>query len=473
MNGLLILILVALAVAAMIQLVRLNEVASEARGGHSEENITRGENNAMAAGWIIFMVLFFGFLIWLMAEFGYGGLGPAGSVHGEELDWLLKLNYWIILPVFFITNSVLFIFAWKYRYDPNRKATFFSHSNKLELIWTIVPSCALAVIIILGLRTWIDITMNSHEEGDPMIVEVYAKQFGWEFRLSGADNELGASDYKLIFSGDETIKDQNGNEVTVSGNGLGVVTYNSVMARKQNIDNRIHAIDSIIETKKGADGEYWASTKQVEGMLKERETLVVLKSRIVNTWERRYAQDTTGKEPGNDDHVTGDALYLIKDRPVTMKFRSRDVIHSAWMPHFRAQMNCVPGEPTQFTFTPKYTTEEFKNIPEVQEHYKNLGELRNKRLRSLGLEEELVEFDFILLCNKICGAGHSNMQNKIVVVTEEEYEKWYECTDFDGKCETPRLDFSGKPMVYKGWRDEAKANDTNMAEEKAKLASNE
>ena len=65
------------------------------------------------------------------------------------------------------------------------------------------------------------------------------------------------------------------------------------------------------------------------------------------------------------------------------------------------------------------------------------------------------------------------MQNKIVVVTEEEYEKWYECTDFDGKCETPRLDFSGKPMVYKGWRDEAKANDTNMAEEKAKLASNE
>ena len=34
------------------------------------------------------------------------------------------------------------------------------------------------------------------------------------------------------------------------------------------------------------------------------------------------------------------------------------------------------------------------------------------------------EFDFLLLCNKICGASHYNMQMKIVVDTPEDYAKW-------------------------------------------------
>jgi cytochrome c oxidase subunit 2 len=34
------------------------------------------------------------------------------------------------------------------------------------------------------------------------------------------------------------------------------------------------------------------------------------------------------------------------------------------------------------------------------------------------------EFDYILLCNKICGAAHYNMQMNIKVVEEEEFNKW-------------------------------------------------
>jgi cytochrome c oxidase subunit 2 len=33
-------------------------------------------------------------------------------------------------------------------------------------------------------------------------------------------------------------------------------------------------------------------------------------------------------------------------------FFEMDVLHSAYMPHFRAQMNCVPGMVTHFAFTP-------------------------------------------------------------------------------------------------------------------------
>ena len=72
------------------------------------------------------------------------------------------------------------------------------------------------------------------------------------------------------------------------------------------------------------------------------------------------------------------------------------------MPHFRAQMNCVPGVPTRFKMIPTITTDSMRTIT------------GNK------------EFDYLLLCNKVCGAAHFNMQMKVVVETEEQYKTWLE-----------------------------------------------
>ena len=103
-------------------------------------------------------------------------------------------------------------------------------------------------------------------------------------------------------------------------------------------------------------------------------------------------------ENAEDDIVVRE-VHLIKDEPVLLKFRSQDVIHSAFLPYFRVQMNCVPGMITQFAFTPTKTTAEMR-------------------------ETEGEDFDYILLCNKICGVAHYNMQMKFVVETKEEYEIW-------------------------------------------------
>ena len=108
-----------------------------------------------------------------------------------------------------------------------------------------------------------------------------------------------------------------------------------------------------------------------------------------------------------------------KGRKIHFQFRSQDVLHSAYMPHFRAQMNCVPGMVTKFGFTPKFTTEEMRQSSEVIA--KTIG--INKIRKAKG-EEELYEFNFILLCNKICGASHYNMQMKITVVDQEDYDEW-------------------------------------------------
>jgi len=108
--------------------------------------------------------------------------------------------------------------------------------------------------------------------------------------------------------------------------------------------------------------------------------------------------------------------------------RSQDVLHSAYMPHFRAQMNCVPGMITQFGFTPSVTTADMRETPEMVEKILNINNIRAEKSKELQEKGEEVldpyEFDYLLLCNKICGKSHYNMQMKIVVETQEEFDNW-------------------------------------------------
>lgn len=128
-----------------------------------------------------------------------------------------------------------------------------------------------------------------------------------------------------------------------------------------------------------------------------------------------------------DDKVT-DELHIPKGRKVLFKMRSQDVLHSAYMPHFRAQMNCVPGMVTQFAFTPTMTTSEMRDTDAMTEKVATINAIRNKKTVQLIAEGkpglDPYTFDFLLLCNKICGASHYNMQMKIVVDTPEDYKKW-------------------------------------------------
>ena len=126
--------------------------------------------------------------------------------------------------------------------------------------------------------------------------------------------------------------------------------------------------------------------------------------------------DMTDPNAQDDKQVT--ELVLPKGRKIHFKFRSQDVLHSAYMPHFRAQMNCVPGMVTEFGFTPKYTTEEMRLNPEVMDKTNAINKIRKAK------GEDPYEFDYLLLCNKICGQAHFNMQMKITVLEQDEYDKW-------------------------------------------------
>lgn len=164
-------------------------------------------------------------------------------------------------------------------------------------------------------------------------------------------------------------------------------------------------------------------------------------------WDVRYAgeDNTLGKanvrfiegvnatgadmsDPNSADDILASELHLPLGKKVVFKIRSQDVLHSAYFPHFRAQMNAVPGMVTQFIMTPSITTSEMRQLPETIKKVNKINKLRSQRSQDLIAkgEEALMpyEFDYVLLCNKICGRSHYNMQMKVVVESEKEFNSW-------------------------------------------------
>lgn len=328
---------------------------------------------------IVFLVVGMGAVIWEFKEHGkYVLIDNAASEHGASIDSMLMITLWITGAVFVITQILLFVFAFVYRYDPKRKALYYPHNNTLEYIWTLIPAIALTVLVINGFRKWSHITSKAPEHAEN--VEIFAYQFGWNVRYAGADEKLGPYSFNFI-SGSNPL-------------GLGV---------KSEYNNLVKEVDSLMNENERL---YKAMLTIPDPTAKEKEEMAALAERV--RLQKAHLSRLKAME-GNKKSFTGSAeddlilkeIVLVKNKPINFVFRARDVIHSAYSPHFRMQMNVVPGMPTSFWFTPTKSTQEMRGI----------------------LEDP--KFDYYLYCAKICGAAHYNMRIKVTVVeTEKEYEKW-------------------------------------------------
>jgi len=399
---LIIVLVILLGIVALAQLMRVYELSAKLRN-KKEEEISLSDNKMNATFMLLFMFIFYGGFIWLMARYGAGGLGEAATEHGAKTDWLLMLNFAMIIIVFFITNTLLFVFSYKYYYKEDRKAYYFPHDNKLEMAWTIVPAIVLFVIIFLGLKTWNDITDKASD--DAVRIEVYSKQFGWTARYSGKDNKLGKADFRLTaFS---------------SNNPHGVITKETLKEALTTIENEIIRLDSLIaRDNRGADV---VSEENYDKAVEKIDRLKRHKAKIIEFQKNQTVE--LDKQGYDDIDITGGEIHLIVGKEYEFTFRSQDVIHSAYIPHFRVQMNAVPGMTTRFKFTPTITTSDMRKKEDVIARMKFSNELAVKQNRRKAGDPPML-FDYILLCNKICGSGHFNMQMKIVVETEEEFNKW-------------------------------------------------
>lgn len=138
----------------------------------------------------------------------------------------------------------------------------------------------------------------------------------------------------------------------------------------------------------GADGKFGA-----KGPL----TLMPLKDDPGGDKNNHLGLDWT--DPASRDDIILNKLVIPVDKPVHVRLRSIDVLHSFYLPHMRVKMDVVPGTPTRFWFTATQTTEEMK-------------------------EQEGPDFKFILACAELCGPSHFSMGADMEVIPLDSFNTW-------------------------------------------------
>jgi cytochrome c oxidase subunit 2 len=105
-------------------------------------------------------------------------------------------------------------------------------------------------------------------------------------------------------------------------------------------------------------------------------------------------------EASMDDFINPSEMHVEVGKPVSLKIRARDVLHSVFIPHMRVKMDAVPGMPTKFWFTPDKSTEQMR------------AETGNPN------------FDYEIACTEVCGRGHFAMRLRLIVEDKASVDAW-------------------------------------------------
>jgi cytochrome c oxidase subunit 2 len=103
---------------------------------------------------------------------------------------------------------------------------------------------------------------------------------------------------------------------------------------------------------------------------------------------------------GKDDVTTLNQLYLPVNKPIIVRLRSKDVIHSFNVPEFRVKQDAIPGFTIPIWFIPTITTAEMRT------------------------QTGNAEFQYEIACAQLCGLGHFRMRAFVTVLPPDEFQKW-------------------------------------------------
>ena len=199
MIGLIITGIIVLLAVITVQIGKVTELGAAIRGYAEVER----KSNERTAVWLVaFMVLFL--ILGIGSAWYYKnymlGYGPhvSASEHGGAIDGLFNVTLFFTGIVFVITQILTFWYPYKYRDREGVVAKYFSHDNRLELIWSVVPAIVMTYLVVQGLVVWLDVMPDVDENEDYIEIEATGSQFLWEIRYPGPDNKLGTKDFTLI-----------------------------------------------------------------------------------------------------------------------------------------------------------------------------------------------------------------------------------------------------------------------------------
>ena len=105
--------------------------------------------------------------------------------------------------------------------------------------------------------------------------------------------------------------------------------------------------------------------------------------------DNMFGNDPT--DPATKEDLQSGVFELPVNKPVRIRLNSRDVIHGFYIPQFRIYQDAVPGRTIDWVWF----------IP-----------------------TKIGSYD--LACSQLCGSGHYNMKAQIEVVSQAEFDKWYQ-----------------------------------------------
>jgi len=108
----------------------------------------------------------------------------------------------------------------------------------------------------------------------------------------------------------------------------------------------------------------------------------------MDLWKDPDSFGVDDRDPDAKDDIVSATMVVPVNRPVRVVLRSKDVIHSFFVPAFRLKQDAVPG----MTITIHFTA------------------------------DKIGEYD--LTCAELCGMFHYNMKSKVIVKSEQDYQKW-------------------------------------------------
>jgi cytochrome c oxidase subunit II len=232
------------------------------------------------------------------------GMPDLASKGGEQIDQLIYFISFLTGGVFALTQVVYIYFLIKYRARRGVPATYSHGNNRLELVWTVIPTAIFIGLWGYSNHVWWDV-LHTAPPDDAMDVAVTAYQFAFSMQYPGADGKLGRSDVKLISN------------------------------------------------------------------------------------DNLFGNDPS--DPETKDNFTSAVLELPVNRPVHIRLNSKDVIHAFYIPEFRIYQDAVPGRTIDWVwFTPT-----------------KIG-------------------SYQLACSQLCGSGHYNMKAQVEVVSQQDFDKWYQ-----------------------------------------------
>lgn len=95
-----------------------------------------------------------------------------------------------------------------------------------------------------------------------------------------------------------------------------------------------------------------------------------------------------GDPDGKDDMITLNEMHLVTGKPLRLTLRSRDVIHSFFVPEFRFKQDAIPGSAIDVWFTPTRAGK------------------------------------YEIACAEFCGPAHYRMKGFLTVGTGQEHTEW-------------------------------------------------